>query len=173
MNKKQKKVENIMIIVSSLALAFVINVFTWTWALNATLKASLIDKTQTEVNVSDIYLDKDSDTSEVVKLKTGTKIADVSGLSFSLIYNPKDIEIKDIYSPEKKVEIKKTDSGNGIATVYLTLIESRTIDKFEDIIWIITEKKVEKEVSISLLNANFQDKKDNKLYELTTKWIQY
>jgi hypothetical protein len=26
---------------------------------------------------------------------------------------------------------------------------------------------------MSLLNANFQDKKDNKLYELTTKWIQY
>jgi hypothetical protein len=93
-----------------------------------------MDKTQTEVDISDIYLDKDSDTSEVVKLKTGTKIADVSGLSFSLIYNPKDIEIKDIYSPEKKVEIKKTDSGNGIVTVYLTLIEGRTIDKFEDII---------------------------------------
>lgn len=173
MNKHQKRIENIIVIVSSLALAFVINIFTGTGALNATLKASLMDTTQNEVNVSDIYLDRDSNTSDVVKLKTGTKMANVAGLSFSLVYNPEDIEIKDIYSPEKKVEIKKADAQKGIVTVYLTLTEGRTIAQYEDIIWIVTEKKTDKETSISLLNANFQDRKDNKLYELTTKWIQY
>lgn len=172
MNKHKKRLENIIIIGASLALAFVINTVVGTGALNATLKASILD-TKTEITTSDVFLERESDVSDVVKLKTGKTMENVKGLAFSLIYNPEDVEIKDIYSPEKKVNILKTSSNPGIVTVYLTLDEDRTINSYEDILGIVTEKKSDKEVSLSLLNANFQDKKDNKLYELTTKWLQY
>lgn len=149
--KKHKFFTNASIIVTSLIMAFWINFILIDWTTTwKNLKASILNANNVEIN-SDIYFDI---IDNKIVLKTSKIIEDVSNLSLSIIYNPENVEIKNIASLNTISEIS---NEQWVKSIIINFENSTNIWINDNILEIELLKKQEKSENINIINANFTD----------------
>ena len=94
---------------------------------------------------------------------------DVKDISFSLTYNPEELEITSLSSENGTI----TDLSNedGIKSVIINFAESIDLNSGDNIVNINASKKSES-THINILNANFTDSADEN-YLLSTSGLTY
>ncbi len=165
---KHKKLSNLSIIAISLVVAFWINFF----VLNNTdisknLKTNILES-EVKNDLGNIYLENNENN---LILKSNKEITNIDNISFSIAYNPENIEILEII-PKLNWEILDISNTPWLSTIILEYTESNTIKASEKILTIKTNKIIDKTENVNIISANFTDK-DNNTFELTTSWITY
>lgn len=165
----KKIIWNLWIVVASLIMAIGINFFVIDWSeLWNNIKASVINSKNIENNnQADIYIEK-SDSK--IKVKNSNQMDNVNNISFSIIYNPENIEIYWYKSNYGKVT--KLWTNNWWTNNFIIKTSGQIIEKWSDILEIELNKKQETSEQLNIINANFKDNND-KRYQLTTSWITY
>ncbi len=171
--KKDKMMKNIFIICISLLLGFSINSFVLTSNYWQSLKTNLLETTWQVEQKADFFLENIKDSANpMVKLRAWKNLDLVNSASFWIVFNPENVEIKDVFSKIYWVNIKKLENEKGIATIILTFVPWTNISLWEDILTFYIVKKEQKTENINILNANFKDSL-GKIYELTTSWVAF
>ncbi len=165
--KKNKSISNISIILTSLILAFWINLLffdnTDIWK---NLKTSVLNS-ELNQEKSNLYIDKSEDN---IYINSGIDIKQVTSLSLSLTYNPNNINIDDVKS--EIANVINISNTPWINSIILTFDKPVDINKTDKIINLIINKKINKIENINILNANFKDINSNQ-YSLTTSWMTF
>lgn len=165
--KKHKLLSNINIVIASLVLAIWINFFLVDWTdIGKNLKTSVLDSETNIEYKSDIYLEK---TNNTISIYTSKKLEATENISFSIVYNPGNIEIQEVNSNFTKTELNNTP---GISSIILDTGWSIDIEKNTKIANIYFNKKEEKTENVNIINANFKDK-SWEIYLLSTSWITF
>ena len=165
--RKNKLIWNIWIIVTSLIVALWVNFFIIDWTdVWHSLKASIFNVNWIEIN-SDIYFDIEDNN---IILKTSKIINDVKNLSFSIIYNPENVEIEKLNFANSNVT--ELENEKWIKSIIITFDNSKDIKPDETILKVKTTKKEDKSENLNIINANFTDILNN-TYIITTSWITF
>jgi len=165
--KKKKFHSNITIILTSLVLAIWINFLlvdgTNLWQ---NLKASVLNS-EIQNNKSDLSIENINNNLYLIANKN---INQIETLSFSLSYNPQNIEINSIDS--EYWDIVNLSNTPGINSIILTSDNLINIKKWDKLTLIKVSKIKNVAENLNIINANF---KDNWLdrYELSTSWITF
>ncbi|MDP5038938.1 MAG: hypothetical protein NWP80_00650 [Candidatus Gracilibacteria bacterium] len=173
--KKQQKIRNISIVITSLCLALALNIFinTNNYEVGNFLKGSLMDSSSTQKN-SDIYLEKiDNENDLIFKLKSTKDMENVKNLSISMVYNNENVSIDNKFSDLPGVEILNLSNTKGFNTILLTFAEPININKNSDILNVVISKLDNKlEENLNIISSNFTDK-DNKIFMITSEGIKF
>lgn len=167
--KKQQRIKNITIVLTSLFLALGINLFLFNTDIWRHLNSSILNYSQNN-NVSDLYLEKFKN--NIILLKSSKDMNNVKSLSFSINYNPENIVIKDKLLEIDDAEIMNVVDTDWINTLIINFNYPVNIKKSENIVKIVLEKKQNQPENINLSFSNFIDFEDNK-YILSTSWVQF
>lgn len=170
--KKQRVRKNMVIIISSLAFAFVINGFLfWTNVWNK-LQTSVKNYNNENVEIkSDLYLSKMWTGSDIIELKAWNKMLEVDELSFSVLSDVDGIKINDIFSENKNIEIIKTSNEPGVYTVIVKFSQKADINMWDSIIKLVYTKLKNDKTSINLISTKFKSKWVS--YELSSSWVEF
>lgn len=164
--QKQKKHSLIWVVLASLVMAIGINIFlidgTSLWN---SLKTSVLNSQWKEIN-SDIYLDKQQNNYVLLSSK---QMNWVKNITVSLTYNPKVIEITDIYSPIW--EVTTLSNLSWVSTLILTPSEIWNISEKTSIFQFKINKTSKNRDFINMIEANFTDTEDIN-YNLSTSGIE-
>lgn len=171
--KKEKKIKNISIIITSLALALGLNI-----ALSSTdswkyLKASVINSTVWVEKKSDLVLESVKNSwNLVVNLKSTKEISKVKSISFSIVYNKDNVKINDKKTFIDNSNLINIINNDWFNTVVINFKNPINIKSWEKIIDILLEKnKISKE-NLNLVNANIIDS-DNNSFMLSTSGVEF
>ena len=168
--RKQKIFNQISFVMAALVMAFWINSFVLNWQYWEQLKTNILETNIKKENKSDIYVEKEKN---IAKIKVAKRMDNVKSISFGLVYNPEAIDIQDIVSDIKEIELLKLENEKGITTLILNFNEPKSIKSWESILDLYISKKIEKTTqNINIINSNFTDSTGAK-YELTTSWITF
>ena len=167
--KKQRKARTIWIIVTSLLLAVSLNVFLSTSDMWKTLKSSVLESSVTKNNLSDLYLISNNN---ILTLKASKEMKEVKNVSFSFLYNPENVELKDKLLWEYNWSIIELAVEKWQYTLSLEFDKPTNIEAWKDLFKIVMDKKTINTENINLAQANFKDKTWSS-FTLTTSWIQY
>lgn len=167
--KKQRKIKTIWIIVTSLLLAISLNVFISTSDMWKTIKSSVLESSSTKNDLSDLYLTSDSN---ILTLKASKEMKEVKNVSFSFLYNPENIELKDKLLWDYNWSIIELAVEKWQYTLTLEFDSPTDILPWKDLFKIVMNKNSSVVENINLAQANFIDKNDDS-FTLTTSWIQY
>lgn len=171
--RKEKKIKNLSIIVTSLALALWLNI-----ALSSTdswkyLKASVLNNQILVENKSDLVLENVKNSwNLMINLKSSKNIYNAKSISFSIVYNKDNVILKN-----KKVYIENWNiinlvDNNWFNTLVVNFKNPTNIKSWENIINIILDKKVDNRENINLINANVIDS-DNNSFMLSTSGVEF
>lgn len=165
--RKHKYISNVWMVVTSLILAFWINLF----LINSTqigqnLKANVLWVNNTELK-SNLYLTTDG---EQIKLIAWQQMNWVVSLSFSLAYNPNNLIFENINSEIS--EITNIENEAWFNSIILNFSESKNIAIWDEILNISVKKWIIKTENINIINANFTDNTGER-YLLNTSGITY
>jgi len=164
--KRHKKISNLTIVFLSLTIAIWINFFVLEGSnFSKNLKTNLLES-ELKNNISNIYFEKKGNN---LFLKTNRTISNIENLTFSITYNPENIEILDII-PKLNSEIINVSNTPWLSTVLVNFKEINTINSWEKILTIKTNKKEDKTENVNIINANFTDSEKN-TFELSVSWI--
>jgi len=164
--RKHKKITNLGIVLTSLVIAFWVNFLLIDWTVTGqNLKASILNANNVEIN-SDVYFDLEDDK---IILKTSKIINNIKNLSFSITYNPENVEIIDIVSSNNLSEISNEE---WIKSIIINFEAEKNINPNESILEINTNKKVQKSENINIINSNFTDNTWEN-YMLSSSWITF
>ena len=166
--KRHKKISNLSIVAISLVVAIWINFF----VLNNTnisnnLKTSLLESEVTN-NQSDIYFEVSGND---LVLKTNKAISNIENLSFTIAFNPENIEIKEIL-PKLNAQTTNISNTPWLSTILIEYSEKNNIKSWEKILTIKTNKTENKTENLNIINANFTDS-DSNTYELSSSSITF
>ena len=165
---KKKKINNISIVIISLVVAFSINLFVINNTdISKSLKTNLLEN-QISNDLGDIYIESIWDD---LVLKANNNIIDIENLTFSITYNPENIEITDII-PKLNWEILNISNTPWLSTIILEYSEVNKIEAWDKILTIKKNKSEDKTENINIINANFTDSNNN-VFELTTSWVTF
>lgn len=166
--KKHKKMSNLSIVAISLVIALSVNFLIIDGTnIQKNLKTSVIEN-QIENDLWDVYLE--NNWNDII-LKTNKNINNITNLSFSISYNPENVEIDKIIS-KYSAEISDISNVKWLNTLILDFAEQNNLNSQEKILTIKTSKKENKTENINIINANFTDSVNN-TYELSTSWVVY
>ena len=165
--KKHRLISNIWIVTASLIMAIWINFF----VIDSTefwnnLKTSVLNA-NSNTNLADIYLEK---TNNDIILKTSKDINNSTSLSFSISYNPTEINIADIVADN--AQVLNLSNTPGINSVVITFDTEKDIIAWNKIITLNVEKLKDGIQNINIINAKFTDW-NSEDYLLTTSWISF
>jgi len=164
---KHKLITNLNIILLSLMLAFWINFLIFDWSnLSKNLKASIIDSNINNIK-SDISIEKYNDKLYLISNKS---INNLSDLSLTLIYNPKNTIIKDVSS--NIWNIVNLSNTPWISSLILTSDKPSIIEIWDKIVEISIFKQNNTPENLNIVNANFKDI-NNEHFLLSTSWITF
>lgn len=171
--KKWKKIKNISIVVTSLALALWLNIFfsnTDSWKY---IKTSVLNsKIWTEAK-SDLYLENVANSWNItINLKSSKEIQKAKSISFSLAYNKDNVSIKDKRVSYDWVELLNLVDSDWYNTVILNFKNPTNIKAWETLLNIVLEKKEKKEENLNLVNSNITDDESN-LFMLSTSGVKF
>ena len=165
---KNKNINNITIVIISLIVAFSINIFVINNTnISKNLKTNLLENTINN-DLGDIYIE--TLWNDLI-LKASNNIINIENLTFSITYNPENIEITDIM-PKLNWEILNISNTPWLSTIILEYSETNKIEIWEKILTIKTNKTENKTENINIINANFTDS-DKNTFELTTSWVTF
>lgn len=163
----KKVIWNIWIAVTSLVLAFWINLFlidsTSMWK---SLKTSVLDTKVSEVK-SDLFLEKNENK---IIVKNSKDILNTKNISLSITYNPEDLEIVNINS--KLWEVSLLWEKNSWFETILLSMEANDIKSNDNLVEIETSVKEAKSTQLNMINANFKDANWDQ-YDLSTSWLTF
>ncbi len=164
--ENKKRLSNITIIVLAIIIAFSINFFiidnSQTWI---NLKTSVLD-TKNIVNKADLYIEKNNSNSII--LRNSKNLKNTKSLSFSLIYNPENLNIKKIKCNSN--DLIKIENQAWIKAIIINYNKDINIQANTKICNINIEKKNNNPEEINLINSNFTDK-TWETFLLSTSWI--
>ncbi len=165
----KKIIWNLWIVAASLVMAVAINFFVIDWSdLWNNLKASVINSKNIEKNnKADIYIETNK---SKIQIKNSKEMNNVDNISFSLIYNPENINI--IWYQSEYWEVTKLWTANSWLNNFIIKTEGQKIDKSSSVLEIEISKNNENSEQLNIINANFKDI-ENQRYQLTTSWITY
>ncbi len=150
--QNHKLMTNVNIVIASLVLAVLINVFVVDWTnIGQSLKTSVLNS-KVGVEKADIYLQKIDNELFLVANKN---MANLDNLSLSIIYNPENVTITDIRS--ELWQIANLSNDKWISSIILSTDKVKNISRWEKVLKIVTNKKEEKSENINIVNANFTD----------------
>lgn len=163
----KKVIWNIWIAVTSLILAFWINLFlidsTSMWK---ELKTSVLDTKVSEVK-ADLFLEKSENK---IIVKNSKDILNTKNISLSITYNPEDLEIVNINSKLWEVSVL-WEKNSWFETILLNM-EANDIKSSDNLIEIETSVKQVKSTQLNMINANFKDANWDQ-YDLSTSWLTF
>lgn len=169
--KKWKKIKNISIIITSLALALWLNIFfsgTDSWKY---IKSSILNSRIWTIEKSDLYLENIKNSWNIsVNLKSSKDIQKAKSISFSLVYNNENVSIKNKRVNYDDAEILNLVDNNWYNTVIINFKNPTNIKAWEILLNMILEKKEVRQENINLINSNFTDA-DNNLFMLSTSGV--
>ncbi len=164
--KKQKLLNNIIIILMSLIIALWINFFVidknWLWN---NLKANILE-TKKEKNKADLYLEKNGNT---IVLKNSKNLNNVKSLSFSLVFDEEKNKLIEISCNWNN--LIKIWEQPWIKTIIINYV-NKTINKNTAICNINIQKTNNLSKELNLINSNFTDN-TWETYFLTTSGITF
>ncbi len=168
--KKEQLFKQVSFVFVAMVVGFGINTLVLDWDFWNNLKANLLETSQKQ-NIekqSDIYIKKtDWEDSNLMKIKTNKNIDKVKSLSFSFIYNPKKVEIQDIFP---NIDTTRIQNEEWITTFIINFEKAKNFKKLDEILNFYISKKTWDSQNLNLINANFTDDTWIK-YDLTTSWI--
>lgn len=163
----KKIIWNAWIILASLVLAFWINTFIIDWTnIWDSLKSSIIDS-KTNTIKADLYIEN---IENKILIKNWKDIQNIDTISLSIIYNPNNLDIKNIKSSYWEA-ITLWEKNTWSDTIIIN-IWNKNIVKNNTILELITNKKENKSEQLNLINVNFKDINWDK-YDLSTSWITF
>lgn len=171
--KKEQKIKNISIVITSLALALGLNIFLSSTDSGKYLKASVINSQVAVEKKSDLYFETVKNSGNiVVYMKTSKEINKAQSLSFSLAYNKENVSIKDKKLNIDGGEILNLVDNDGYNTLIVNFKNPTNIKAGEVVFEVVVEKKDAKDENINLVNANITDA-DNNLFMLSTSGAKF
>lgn len=167
--KKQRRSSIFKLVLSAFVFAIWINIALWDNDFTKNLKASIIEVWE-EKNEWDLYLKVIDNENEIISIQSSKDIKNLSTLSLSVVYNPTNIEIKDVFESKTWKTINFHSEVEWITSVTLEKADKIDIFKGESLIKIVIDKKDKEEEKINIINAIFKDEEKG-LFELSTSWI--
>ncbi|MDD3145317.1 MAG: hypothetical protein PHV23_04370 [Candidatus Gracilibacteria bacterium] len=163
----KKVIGNIGIAVTSLVLAFGINLFLIdSTSMGKSLKTSVLDTKVSEVK-SDLFLEKNENK---IIVKNSKDILNTKNISLSITYNPEDLEIVNINSKLGEVSLLG-EKNSGFETILLSM-EANDIKSNDNLVEIETSVKEAKSTQLNMINANFKDANGDQ-YDLSTSGLTF
>lgn len=166
--KKNKKLNNLFIVLASLVLALSINFLVFDWnSLTNSLKTNVLESNEAKTK-ADLYLENNNWN---IVLNASKKLNNVTNLSLSLVYNPENVELKDFISSLNS-NINHFSNTPWITTIIIDFNSAKTFNSWEEVLKIWINKKENLSEQLNIINANFSDI-DNQTYLPTTSWITF
>ncbi len=165
--KKEKKMKNFAMITLSLMLALGLNFIVSQTQVAKYLKSSVLDTTITQ-NVWDLYLEQIW--TNLVSLKSSKPMADVKTLSFAMVYNKENVDLKTKILKIEGSELLDLSNKDWINTIIINFKTPISIQAWQDLLSVAFERIKPTPENINITSSNFTDKVD-KTYILSTSWI--
>ncbi|HBB27273.1 TPA: hypothetical protein DCZ36_02125 [Candidatus Gracilibacteria bacterium] len=170
--KKQNSKKNTVIIVASLAFAFSINTFLFGTDIGTRLQTSVINSTDKTTAVSaDISVINAGTGTDMLKIQTNSRLENVSKIYLSLAFDPEGLNINDIFSEDKEVEVIKNSNIPGNSTITLLFKKPRNIAEKTPLVTLVYKKTASKTV-LNLGETQFKSM-DGTLYGLTNTSLEF
>lgn len=171
--KKEKKIKNISIVITSLALALGLNVFFSTTDSWKYIKTSVLNSQIWSMEKSDLYLENTKNSWNIMmNLKSSKEISKAKSISFSFAYNKDNVVLKDKKVNLDWVELLNVIDNGGYNTIILNFKAPTNIKVWENILNIILEKKLNQKENLNLVNSNMTDV-NNDVFMLSTSGIEF
>lgn len=172
--KQERKIRNISIVITSLALALSLNLFltnTDSWKY---IKSSVINSSIWTKKKADLYLEKEKNTwNIVINLKSSKEILKIKSMSFSLAYNKDNVTLKDKILNIDKVDLINVVDNEWYNTIILNFKNPTNIKAGDNILSTVLEKKdVLQKENLNIVNSNITDEENN-LFSLSTSWVEF
>lgn len=165
--KKQKKISNIWVVVTSLVLAIGINflIIDGTGFGNS-MKANILE-VKTKNQQSDIYAKLNNN---IVDIFSNQNIDSVKNISMSLSYNPENVGI--LLQENEQSEIIRLSDEKWIQSILINYSPEKNIISWEKVFSIEASKLQQKSEQLNIFNANFTDTSGEN-YLLSTSGITF
>lgn len=171
--KKQKRVKNLSIVISSLCLALALNIYISANNIWFDMIKSSVIESSSKNKKADLYMEKTENKAEnIVWIKAFQEMKDVKSVSFSIAYNYDNVEIKNKFTNIKDAEVLNLSNTSWFNTVLINFKNPTTIKSWEKILDIVLSKKENVAESLNLVTSNFVDKNEN-AYMLSTSGIDF
>ena len=166
--KEYKNISNTIIIITSLALAFLINfMMNGSSSLFKSLQTSVLNSSDVQ-NISDIFIENNND---ILSVKTSKQMNSVKNISVSIAYNWENVKITNL-NASNGWNVTKIDNEDGIISIIINFTAPITIKKNSNIVSFAPQKKENKTENLNLLNANFTTS-EQETYLLSTSGINF
>ncbi|MDD5197292.1 MAG: hypothetical protein PHN60_00325 [Candidatus Gracilibacteria bacterium] len=170
--KKQNSKKNTVIIVASLAFAFSINTFLFGTDIGTRLQTSVINSTTKTPGASaDISVISAGTGTDMLKIQTNSRLENVSKIYLSLAFDPEGLNINDVFSEDKEVEVIKNSNIPGNSAITLLFKKPRNIAEKTSLVTLVYKKTVPETV-LNLGETQFVSL-DGTLYNLTNTSLQF
>lgn len=165
--KKQKKISNIWVVVTSLVLAIWINflIIDGTGFGNS-MKANILE-VKTQNQQSDIYATLNNN---IIDVFSNQNIDNVKNIAMSVSYNPENVGI--LLQEDEKSEVIRLSDNKWIQSILINYSPEKNIISWEKILSIETSKLNKKSEQLNIFNANFTDTSEEN-YLLSTSGITF
>lgn len=172
--KRERKMRNIAIVITSLTLAFGLNLFLSTTESGKYLKSSVINSTLNSEEKADLYVDGGKNTGNTIfSITSSQEMSQVKSMSFSVAYNKENVSLKDSNILIEGIEMIPVWENNGYLTLMLNFTNPINIQPNDKILQLVFEKINSQEIeSINLLNANMTDA-EGSFFWLSTSGIEF
>ncbi len=172
--KRERKIRNISIVITSLALALWLNLFltnTDSWKY---IKSSVIENQVWTEKKADLYIENTKNSWNILlNLKSSKEMTKVKSMSFSIAYNKDNVSLKTKKLSLDNVDLINVVDNNWYNTVILNFKNPTNIKAWDNILEIIFDKKdaTQKE-NVNLINSNMTDSENN-IFSLSTSWVEF
>lgn len=171
--KRERKIRNIAIIISSLALALALNIVVSTTDSGKYLKASVMNNTSLSNQSADIYLENiQNKWNTVLQIKSSKDISKVKNIWLSFVFNKDNTSIKWKTLDFDDAEILDIIHNDWFHTISINFKNPTNIKAGDSLLKIVVEKQESKKEHINIINANMIDSDEN-MFMLSTAGIDF
>lgn len=171
--KKEKKIRNISIVISSFALALALNIVLSTTDSGKYLKASVLNSNTISSQSADIYLENTQNKwNTVLQIKSSKDIAKVKSMWFSFTFDKDNVSIKWKTLNLDDAEILDIINNEWFNTISINFKNPTNIKAGDTVLKIVVEKQENKTQHMNIINANIIDNDEN-MFMLSTSGIDF
>lgn len=165
--KKQKKISNVWVVVTSLVLAIGINFLLIDGSnLWNTMKANILE-VKSQNQQSDIYASQNGD---IIEFYSNQNMNNVKNIAVSLSYNPENVWV--LLQENNNWEIIRLSDEKWIQSILINYSPEKNIITWENIFSVETSKLKQVSEQLNVFNANFTDSSGEN-YLLSTSGITF
>lgn len=165
--KKQKKISNVWVVVTSLVLAIGINFLLIDGSdLWNTMKANILE-VKSQNQQSDIYASQNGD---IIEFYTNQNMNNVKNIAVSLSYNPENVWV--LLQENNNWEIIRLSDEKWIQSILINYSPEKNIITWENIFSVEISKLKQISEQLNVFNANFTDSSGEN-YLLSTSGITF